>query len=241
VLYERSAVRLIERGYQADFFEVVEHINSSFANRKMVDRALGQCTGQSKERLDELFASSSPRRLPVRLAAAKVFVHTLGVAPAFFDRQSGEFVMPSSSALGSRAFAEMYDFRTTTVGQNLDNLDYIVANIKALNPDVKVVLTVSPVPLKTTFEFKPRYRPIAFPNRRSVSSPTNSLRAIPMSSIGRASKSCAGSAAMWDRFTATTTMQRFMWATMSSRPSPIHSSSTFRNDRMTSGRWRCAH
>ncbi|CAG9212459.1 GSCFA domain-containing protein [Burkholderia vietnamiensis] len=150
------AVRLIERGYQADFFEVVEHINSSFANRKMVDWALGQCTGQSKERLDELFASLNitPENLRVRLATAKVFVYTLGVAPAFFDRQSGEFVMPSSSALGSRAFAEMYDFRTTTVGQNLDNLDYIVANIKALNPDVKVVLTVSPVPLKTTFEFK---------------------------------------------------------------------------------------
>ncbi|KAB0632620.1 GSCFA domain-containing protein [Burkholderia latens] len=150
------AVRLIERGYQADFFEVVEHINSSFANRNMVDWALGQCTGQSRERLDELFASLNitPENLRARLAAAKVFVYTLGVAPAFFDRQSGEFVMPSSSTLGSRAFAELYDFRTTTVQQNLDNLEYIVANIKALNPDVKVVLTVSPVPLKTTFEFK---------------------------------------------------------------------------------------
>lgn len=150
------AVRLIERGYQADFFEVVEHINSSFANRSMVDWALGQCMGQSRERLDELFASLNitPENLRARLAAANVFVYTLGVAPAFFDRQSGEFVMPSNSTLGSRAFAEMYDFRTTTVQQNLDNLEYIVSHVKALNPDVKIVLTVSPVPLKTTFEFK---------------------------------------------------------------------------------------
>lgn len=44
------ATRMIERGYQADFFEVVEHINSSFANRSMVDWTMGRCEGQARER-----------------------------------------------------------------------------------------------------------------------------------------------------------------------------------------------
>ncbi|KVZ37826.1 hypothetical protein WL17_18410 [Burkholderia ubonensis] len=150
------ATRLIERGYRADFFEVVEHINSSFANRSMVDWAQGKCRGQSRERLDELFASLNitPDGLRARWAAANVFIYTLGVAPAFFDRQSGEFVMPSSSTFASRAFAEMYDFRTTTVQENLENLEYIASYMRTLNPNVKIVITVSPVPLKTTFEFK---------------------------------------------------------------------------------------
>ncbi|KVN55774.1 GSCFA domain-containing protein [Burkholderia stagnalis] len=150
------ATRMIERGYQADFFEVVEHINSSFANRSMVDWAMGRCEGQARERLDELFASLNitPDGLQARWAASNVFIYTLGVAPAFFDRQSGAFVMPSNSAFASRAFAEMYDFRTTTVQENLDNLEYITSHMRALNPNVKIVITVSPVPLKTTFEFK---------------------------------------------------------------------------------------
>jgi tetratricopeptide (TPR) repeat protein len=150
------AIRLAERGYQADFFEVVEHINSSFANRSMVDWAFDRCTGQAKTRLDELFASLNitPQGLKARWAVADVFIYTLGVAPAFFDRQSGEFVMPTNSALGSRAFAELFDFRTTTVQENLENLEYIISHIKSLNPQVRIVITVSPVPLKTTFEFK---------------------------------------------------------------------------------------
>jgi glycosyltransferase involved in cell wall biosynthesis len=150
------ANRLLERGYLADFFQLSEHINSTFANRSMVDWALGQCNGQPRERLDELFLPRgvTPDNLKARLAAAEVLIYTLGVAPAFFDRQSSEFSMPTDSSLGSRAFAELFDFRTTTVQENVDNLEYITAQIRALNPNVRVVITVSPVPLHATFEFK---------------------------------------------------------------------------------------
>ena len=44
-----------------------------------------------------------------------VFILTLGVAPAFFDRATGDFVLPRPSALNARALAEKYRFRTTTV------------------------------------------------------------------------------------------------------------------------------
>jgi glycosyltransferase involved in cell wall biosynthesis len=150
------ANRLLERGYVADFFQLSEHINSTFANRSMMDWALGQCNGQPRERLDELFLPRgvTPANLKARLAEAEVLIYTLGVAPAFFDRQSKAFAMPTDSSLGSRAFAELFDFRTTTVQENFDNLEYITTQIRALNPNVRFVITVSPVPLHATFEFK---------------------------------------------------------------------------------------
>ncbi|PLZ01926.1 hypothetical protein CY652_12875 [Burkholderia sp. WAC0059] len=150
------AARLRERGYQADYFQVAEHINSTFANRSLMDWVFGRCEGQPRQRLDELFAplNVTPENLKARLAAAEVFVYTLGVAPAFFDRKSKEFVMPTDSLLGTRAFAELFDFRTTTVQENLENLEYITSCIKSLNPDARIVITVSPVPLHATFEFK---------------------------------------------------------------------------------------
>ena len=85
---------------------------------------------------------------------ATVLQH-LAAAPAFFDQDSGSYVMPRGGALNARALAERYAYRTTTVAENLDNLDYIYSRIRSfnVNPDLKFVITLSPVPLKASFEF----------------------------------------------------------------------------------------
>ncbi len=150
------AIRLQQRSFQVNYLEVVEHINSTFANRSMVDWAFEECTGQTKDRLDELFSALrvTPSGLRAAWSSTDIFIYTLGVAPAFFDRESGEFVMPSHSMLASQAFAQLYDFRTSSVQQNLDNLFHIEQRIRSVNPRMRFVVTVSPVPLRTSFEFK---------------------------------------------------------------------------------------
>ena len=83
-----------------------------------------------------------------------VFILTLGVAAAFFDRATGDFVLPRPSALNSRALAEKYLFRTTSVGENVDNVLYLIKFIRSVSPRTKIVVTVSPVPLLASFEFE---------------------------------------------------------------------------------------
>jgi tetratricopeptide (TPR) repeat protein len=149
--------KLQTRGYASTHFEVSEFVNSTYANRDMVDWAVGECQGQPKERLDELFGGINikPADLFHNWSTADVIVYTLGVAPAFFEKGTRNFVMPRGSALNARALAEKFDFRTTSVAENVENLEYIYNRIRQFNtnPNLKFVITLSPVPLKATFEF----------------------------------------------------------------------------------------
>lgn len=149
------ATKLQERGRATLYLEMAEHINNTFANRCAVKWAMGQCSGQPKERLDSMFETIgvTPDRLMKIWRNADVFIYTLGVAPAFFDAASGEFVMPKGSALNSHALAELFEFRTPSVSENLSNLNFIFEQIRSINPDCHFVITISPVPLRMTFEF----------------------------------------------------------------------------------------
>jgi hypothetical protein len=73
----------------------------------------------------------------VALEQADVIIFTVGVAPCFFERESGAFVLPRASSVSLWA---------------QDNILAIIEAAKSLNADVKIVLTVSPVPLKATLE-----------------------------------------------------------------------------------------
>ncbi|MBV8924086.1 MAG: GSCFA domain-containing protein, partial [Bradyrhizobium sp.] len=79
---------------------------------------------------------------------------TLVVAPAFFDRASGDFVLPRPSALNSRVLAEKYRYRTTSVQENVDNVRYLINFVRSISPAIKIVVTVSPVPLVASFEYE---------------------------------------------------------------------------------------
>jgi GSCFA family len=144
------ALVLRARRYPAQFLEFGEHINSTFANRARC--WTGPWTKPSR-RLSSGSGSSSAKssaRHSIRLSPRVIF--TVGVAPCFFDTSTGRFVMPRSSALTVRALAHRYTFRTTTVAENAENLRYIIATVRSIKPTVKIVLTLSPVPLNSTFE-----------------------------------------------------------------------------------------
>lgn len=147
---------LNKSGYVSQHMEISEYINTTFANRAFVDWMSGASTESAvTDRIKELLpAGWSAQNTIDIISNSDVFILTLGVAPAFFDRATGEFVLPRPSALNSRVLAEKYEFRTTSVGENVDNVLYLINFIRRLSPNIKIVVTVSPVPLLASFEFE---------------------------------------------------------------------------------------
>lgn len=147
---------LSESGYASHHLEIAEHINTTFANKVFVDWLTNPNMDES---LGRRFAELLPpnwtkERTLAILAESDVFILTLGVAPAFFDKATGDFVLPRPSALNSRALAEKYSYRTTSVKENVDNVLHLIGFIRNVSPAIKIVVTVSPVPLQASFEYR---------------------------------------------------------------------------------------
>jgi len=150
------AKSLIDRGYGAFHMEISEYINTTFANKVFVDWLSGADIDPAiRDRIVELLPPQWSKENTLEIIrTAGVFILTLGVAPAFFDRVTGDFVLPRPSALNSRVLAEKYLFRTTSVKENVDNVLYLINFIRSISPDIKVVVTVSPVPILASFEYE---------------------------------------------------------------------------------------
>jgi len=145
---------LNDSGYNSRHMEISEYINTTFANRVFVDWLRDSNVDSAiRDRLIELLPPgwSKENTLDI-IKNSDVFILTLGVAAAFFDRATGAFVLPRPSALNSRALAEKYLFRTTSVKENVDNVLYLLEFIRSIAPGIKIVVTVSPVPLLASFE-----------------------------------------------------------------------------------------
>lgn len=135
--------------------EISETINTTYANRAFVDWLSGREIDFSIiKRFNELLPPGwTAENTLTKIRNTDVFILTLGVAPAFFDKATGNFVLPRPTSLNSRVLAEKYQYRTTTVQENVDNVLYLINFIRELSPDTKIVITVSPVPIGVSFEF----------------------------------------------------------------------------------------
>ena len=150
------AKSLRNSGYMAQHMEISEYINTTFANRVFVDWLRGvEIDPAIRDRIAELLpAGWSKENMLQIIKVADVFILTLGVAPAFFDRATGDFVLPRPSALNSRVLAEKYRYRTTSVQENVDNVLYLIDFVRSVSPGIKIIVTVSPVPLLASFEYE---------------------------------------------------------------------------------------
>jgi tetratricopeptide (TPR) repeat protein len=155
--FARNLARSLRNGgYAAQHMEISEYINTTFANRVFVDWLSGaEIDAAIRERIAELLPPgwSKDKTLEI-IRNSDVFILTLGVAPAFFDRATGDFVLPRPSALNSRVLAEKYLYRTTSIQENVDNVLYLIDFIRRISPQIKIVVTVSPVPLLASFEYE---------------------------------------------------------------------------------------
>jgi tetratricopeptide (TPR) repeat protein len=155
--FARNLARsLHDRGYESHHMEISEYINTTFANRAFVDWLSNADVDEAiRDRIVELLPPAWSKEATLQVIKhCDVFILTLGVAPAFFDKTTGEFVLPRKSALNSRALAEKYVFRTTTVQENVDNVLYLINFVRSISPGIKIVVTVSPVPLVASFEYE---------------------------------------------------------------------------------------
>ncbi len=80
---------------------------------------------------------------------ADVYLLTIGVAPCWFSRLNSQFVFKPN-------FLNMalYFQRTLTVAEATQALLQVIKLIYEIKPNMKIVLTLSPVPLRGTFEFE---------------------------------------------------------------------------------------
>lgn len=147
---------LNKNGFNSTHMEISEYINTTYANRAFVDwLSTGKTDIAVSERIQELLPPGwSAESTLEKIRNTDVFILTLGVAPAFFDKTTGAFVLPRPTSLNSRVLGEKYEYRTTTVQENVDNVLYLIDFVRRQAPNARVVVTVSPVPLIASFEFE---------------------------------------------------------------------------------------
>lgn len=83
-----------------------------------------------------------------------VFVFTLGLTECWLDPRDGAVFPIAPGIAGGVYDEETVEFRNFTVEETVEDLQFSLNFIREINPDVKFILTVSPVPLNATYENK---------------------------------------------------------------------------------------
>jgi GSCFA family len=86
------------------------------------------------------------------LQTMDVFVFTLGLTEAWEDRRDGAIFPLAPGVAGGLYDSSQVAFRNFDEVESYEDLRAAITRIRAVNPRVRVVLTVSPVPLNATFE-----------------------------------------------------------------------------------------
>lgn len=104
--------------------------------------------------LEQLRASRETHLAAVRemVETADVFVFTLGLTEAWHSANDGAVVPLAPGVLKARVPDGAYQPKNFSVGEVIDDLEQIVALLRGKNPKLRIILTVSPVPLIATFE-----------------------------------------------------------------------------------------
>lgn len=129
---ENLYAELKQSSYPCFYNAVVEAMNSPLANMKYL--------ANLKSAIND----------PVRreMEKANVYILTIEVAPSWFTKSNGQFVLaPDPRNL------DMYVQQTPTVKEATNALLEIIKLIREINHTLQIVLTLSPVPLGSTFEF----------------------------------------------------------------------------------------
>jgi hypothetical protein len=84
--------------------------------------------------------------------AADVFIFTLGLTEAWVSARDGAVVPLAPGVVGATGVEGDYVFRNFTVQETIDDLLAFIDELRLLSPTIRIILTVSPVPLIATFE-----------------------------------------------------------------------------------------
>jgi hypothetical protein len=83
-----------------------------------------------------------------RISTHDVIIITIGVAPCWFRKEDDSFVF-SPDLKNINGFYQ----RTLTVQESSTAISGVINALRVINPRLKIIFTLSPVPLARTFEF----------------------------------------------------------------------------------------
>lgn len=103
----------------------------------------------SREECDESLQShlAAVRYL---LNKASVFVFTFGLTEAWVDKRDGTVYPVCPGTAAGEYDPEKYDFKNFTYPEIIEDMKSFMALVRKVNPDVRFLFTVSPVPLVAT-------------------------------------------------------------------------------------------
>ncbi|MGB0905709.1 MAG: GSCFA domain-containing protein, partial [Mangrovicoccus sp.] len=104
--------------------------------------------------VEELEADQEQHFEAVRAAieGADVFVFTLGLTECWIDKKDGAALPLAPGVAGGTYAPDRYGFHNFDEVETSDDLHFALKFIREINPKVKFILTVSPVPLNATME-----------------------------------------------------------------------------------------
>lgn len=79
-----------------------------------------------------------------------VFVFTLGLTEGWLSRQDGAAFPLCPGVEGGQFDPAKYTFHNQTASEVVEDIEAVLAKLRAINPAAQVILTVSPVPLMAT-------------------------------------------------------------------------------------------
>lgn len=89
------------------------------------------------------------RQMNAHIRQANVVIITLGLTEVFFQQHNGRAICGAPGYAGGGGFG--CEFRATEYQENFENIDTVVRVLREVNPQANLILTVSPVPLGSTF------------------------------------------------------------------------------------------
>ena len=115
-----------------------------------VDMHLGPCKEVSFERVVERRRYLASEYFP-RIAQASVLILTLGLNEVWLDNQSGQRINVAPSLWTTRKHSGRFVLEVTSAQENVDALEELRSRLRRINPALRIILTVSPVPMAETF------------------------------------------------------------------------------------------
>jgi hypothetical protein len=153
---------LIRRRMSSDWLFVPENLNNTFAIRHFLEWcAYGNASSTAYWYDDAPEQQGAKKWLPLGAPEEHRIVFercdgvilTIGVAEVWRDALTGGVFwrgVPQSIFDAKRHRVEM-----STVAENVENIRVSVAALRHMRPDIDIIVTVSPVPLKATFQKTP--------------------------------------------------------------------------------------
>jgi len=145
----RQLKQLLQRAY--GLFEPIESVWRT-QDGQTVDPFRPQIQDGGFASEAELLADRETHFAAVREAveSMSVFVFTLGLTESWFDRRDGAVFPLAPGVAGGVYDEQVFGFENFSVEQVVADMQWSIDFIRERNPEVRLLLTVSPVPLNAT-------------------------------------------------------------------------------------------